>query len=185
MPPTMPLISIVDDDLSVRRALRRLVQSAGYTVETFASAREFLDSSPSGRTACLVLDIHLEGMSGFELQERMAADPAPIPVIFITAQDDAATRERARQTARSPRTCASSFDEQVLLAAIGRAIGARTDISATDIRRHRTHRAADGAEPAFFANGPRARRNRRSSVGFAGAIHFWGRFGGGRGGPLR
>ena len=121
MLPTMPLISIVDDDLSVRRALRRLVRSAGYTVETFASAHEFLDSFPSG-TACLVLDIHLEGMSGFELQERMAADPAPIPVIFITAQDDAATRERARQTGASA-YLRKPFDEQVLLAAIGRAIG--------------------------------------------------------------
>src|SRR2546422_1732868 len=98
MPHTMPRISIVDDDLSVRRALRRLVRSAGYSVETFASAREFLDSSPSGRTACLVLDIQLDGMSGFELQERMATDHAHIPVIFITAHDDAATRERARQT---------------------------------------------------------------------------------------
>ena len=122
MLPTMPLISIVDDDLSVRRALRRLVRSAGYTVETFASAREFLDSLPSGRTACLVLDIHLEGMSGFELQERMAADTAHIPVIFITAQDDAATRERARQTTASA-YLRKPFDEQVLLAAIGRAIG--------------------------------------------------------------
>ena len=122
MLPPMPLISIVDDDLSVRRALRRLVRSAGYTVETFASAREFLDSLPSGRTACLVLDIHLGGMSGFELQERMAADPAPIPVIFITAQDDAATRERARQTGASA-YLRKPFDEQVLLAAIGRAIG--------------------------------------------------------------
>ena len=118
----MPLISIVDDDLSVRRALRRLVQSAGYSAETFASAREFLDSLPSGRTACLVLDIHLEGMSGFDLQERMAADPAPIPVIFITAQDDAATRERARQTSASA-YLRKPFDDQVLLAAIGRAIG--------------------------------------------------------------
>ena len=123
MLPTMPLISIVDDDLSVRRALRRLVRSAGYTVETFASAREFLDSLPSGRAACLVLDIHLEGMSGFELQERMAADPAPIPVIFITAQDDVATRERARQTGASA-YLRKPFDEQVLLAAIGRAVGA-------------------------------------------------------------
>ena len=122
MCPSMPLISIVDDDLSVRRALRRLVRSAGYSVETFASAREFLDSLPSGRTACLVLDIHLEGMSGFELQERMATDPAPIPVIFITAQDDAATRERARQTSASA-YLRKPFDEQVLLAAIGRAIG--------------------------------------------------------------
>jgi FixJ family two-component response regulator len=54
---TSTVISIVDDDLSVRRALRRLVKSAGYIVETFASAREFLESSPRGRSACLVLDI--------------------------------------------------------------------------------------------------------------------------------
>ncbi len=58
---TKPLISVVDDDLSVCRALRRLIQSAGYTVETLASTREFLDSSPEGRPACLVLDIHLGG----------------------------------------------------------------------------------------------------------------------------
>jgi FixJ family two-component response regulator len=117
----MPLISIVDDDLSVRRALRRLVRSAGYAVETFASAREFLDSMPSGRTACLILDIHLEGMNGFDLQERMAADPLPIPVIFITAQDDAATRERARLTSASAYV-RKPFDEEILLAAIARAV---------------------------------------------------------------
>jgi FixJ family two-component response regulator len=90
----MPLISVVDDDLSVCRALRRLIQSAGYKVETFVSAREFLNSSPEGRTACLVLDIHLAEMSGFELQERLAADQAAIPIIFITAYDDASIRDR-------------------------------------------------------------------------------------------
>ena len=89
--PHRPLISIVDDDLSVRRALRRLVQSASYAVDTFASAREFLDASPFARPACLVLDLCLGGMSGFELQERLAVDGAGIPVILITAHDDAAT----------------------------------------------------------------------------------------------
>jgi FixJ family two-component response regulator len=121
MPHTMPLISIVDDDLSVCRALRRLVQSAGYTAETFASARAFLDSSPSGRTACLVLDIHLDGMSGFELSERLAEDRTAIPIIFITAHDDALTRERVRRagaTAYLPKP----FDEQALLAAIAGAV---------------------------------------------------------------
>ncbi len=58
---TQLVISIVDDDLSVRRALSRLVRLAGYAVESFASAREFLASAPRGRTACLVLDIHLNG----------------------------------------------------------------------------------------------------------------------------
>ena len=116
-----PLISIIDDDLSVRRALRRLVQSAGYAVETFASAPEFVDSIPSGRPACVVLDIHLGGMSGFELQERLAADEVSIPIVFITAHDDAATRERVRQSGvaaylRKP------FDKRALLEAIETAL---------------------------------------------------------------
>jgi FixJ family two-component response regulator len=120
---TTPLICIVDDDLSVRRALRRLIQKAGYAVETFASAAEFLDSSPLGRPACLVLDIHLGSISGFELQERLASAGAGLPIIFITAHDDAATRERVRQCAvvaylRKP------FDRRTLLDAIRTAIGA-------------------------------------------------------------
>jgi FixJ family two-component response regulator len=118
----MPLISVVDDDLSVCRALRRLIQSAGYRVETFASAGEFLDASPEGRTACLVLDIHLGGMSGFELQEQLAATRAAIPIIFITAYDDASIRERITRSGvtaylRKP------FDEGVLLDAIRTAVG--------------------------------------------------------------
>ncbi len=124
MPRTMPLISIVDDDLSVCRALRRLVQSAGYTVETFASAREFLDSSPSGRTACLVLDVHLGGMSGFELSDRLAVDRAAIPIVFITAHDDALTRERARRASVAA-YLPKPFDEQALLDAIRSAVERR------------------------------------------------------------
>src|ERR1700687_6309473 len=88
------LISVIDDDLSVRRALGRLVKVAGYSVETFASAHEFLASSPSDRTACLVLDLHLNGLSGFDLAEHLMAERGAIPIIFITAHDDADTRER-------------------------------------------------------------------------------------------
>ena len=117
----MPLISIVDDDLSVRRALCRLLQSAGYSVETFASAGEFLGSSPVGRTACLVLDIRLEGMTGFELQERLAADRAAIPTIFITAHDDASTRERV-QRAGVAAYLPKPFDQSALLAAIQKVV---------------------------------------------------------------
>ena len=100
MADTRPMVSIVDDDLSVRRALSRLVRLAGYAVESFASAREFLASAPRGRTACLVLDIHLdsEGMSGFDLQERLVADGVTIPTIFITAHGDGRTRERVKQS---------------------------------------------------------------------------------------
>ena len=117
MHPLAPLISVIDDDLPVRRALRRSIQAAGYTVETFASAREFLDASSVGRTSCLVLDIHLDGTSGFDLAEQLAADRAAIPIIFITAHDDVPTRERAR-LAGVAAYLPKPFDERVLLEAI-------------------------------------------------------------------
>jgi FixJ family two-component response regulator len=121
-----PVITIVDDDPSVRRALRRLVRSGGYTVHTFASAREFLDWLPRGRTACLVLDIHLDGMSGFDLQERLAADGVGVPVIFITAHDDAPTRERIERSGAAGHLW-KPLDEQALLDAIRRAIRLRSN----------------------------------------------------------
>jgi FixJ family two-component response regulator len=79
------LISVVDDDRSVRRALRRLLRTSGYATELFASAKDFLSSSVMGRTACLVLDIQLGTTTGFELQEELAADGSAIPIIFISA----------------------------------------------------------------------------------------------------
>ena len=121
MASTAPLISIVDDDLSVRRALGRLVQSAGYTVATFASAREFLDSPALSRAACLVLDISLDGMSGFDLQERLAADHPSLPIIFITALDEAMTRERFGRSGVAA-LLRKPFDEHTLLHAIRRAL---------------------------------------------------------------
>jgi FixJ family two-component response regulator len=116
------LISIVDDDFSVRRAVGRLVKAAGYAVETFATAHEFLDSFPSDRTACLVLDIHLNGMSGFDLEERLRAERVAIPIIFVTAHDDVATRERARGSGAAG-YLAKPFDGQALLDVIGTVVG--------------------------------------------------------------
>lgn len=118
---TAPLISILDDDPSVGRALRRLVQSAGYPVATFASAREFLDSPALARAACLVLDISLDGMSGFDLQERLAADHPSLPIIFMTALDEATTRARFRRSGVAVRLH-KPFDEHALLHAIRRAL---------------------------------------------------------------
>lgn len=117
-----PMITIVDDDPSVARALRRLIGSAGYIVETFASAQEFLGSMPSTRTACLVLDIYLDGMNGFELQEQMKANQLAIPIIFMTAHDDATTRERIRQSGPVG-YLVKPFDGQALLDAIRRVAG--------------------------------------------------------------
>ena len=117
-----PVIAIVDDDPSVRRALHRLVQSAGYAVQAFASAHEFLDSLLGRRAACLVLDIHLNGMSGFDLQERLAADEVDVPIIFISAHDDAPTRERIERSGAAAHLW-KPIDEHALLGAIRRAIG--------------------------------------------------------------
>jgi FixJ family two-component response regulator len=118
----VPVISVVDDDASIRRALRRLLQSAGYVVEAFASAYEFLASAARGRSACLILDIRLDGMTGFELQERLAADRSAIPIIFITAHDDAPTRERVQQ-AGAAAFLPKPFDAAALLAAVESAAG--------------------------------------------------------------
>jgi FixJ family two-component response regulator len=77
--PGEAVVWVIDDDLSVRQALRRLISSVGFAVETFASAREFLETVPHDRRGCLVLDIHLEGMSGFEVKERLVAGGVPHP----------------------------------------------------------------------------------------------------------
>ena len=123
MPNTTRLVSIVDDDRSVRRALRRLVQLAGFTAETFASAEDFLSSAFLVRTACLVLDIHLNGgMSGFELQAQLTADGVVIPIIFITAHDDVSLRERAEASGAAAYLC-KPFNDEVLLDAIRGALG--------------------------------------------------------------
>ena len=123
MPYITRLISIVDDDHSVRRALRRLVQFAGFTAETFASAETFLSSASLGRTACLVLDIHLNGgMSGFELQAQLTTDGVVIPIIFITAHDDVSLRERAKKSGAAAYLC-KPFNDELLLDAIRGAVG--------------------------------------------------------------
>jgi two-component system, LuxR family, response regulator FixJ len=119
---TAAAIAVIDDDASIRRALQRLLQSAGFTVETFGTAREFLDGDYWGRAGCLVLDIHLPGMSGIELQEYLAASRVPIPIVFITAHDDVSTRERVSR-AGAVGYLRKPFDQDTLIEAIGRAIG--------------------------------------------------------------
>jgi FixJ family two-component response regulator len=123
VPKTTSLVSIVDDDHSVRRALRRLVRLAGFTAETFASAEDFLTSAFLERTACLVLDIHLNGgMSGFALQARLIADRVVIPIIFITAHDETSLRESAEASGAAAYLC-KPFNDEVLLDAIREALG--------------------------------------------------------------
>ena len=92
-----PVICIVDDDPAVRRALGRLVESVGLRVEAFATPEEFLDSSPAREVGCLLLDIQLPGMDGFELHDRMVDAGMRVPVIFITAHPDIHSRAKARR----------------------------------------------------------------------------------------
>ena len=122
MPNVTRLVSIVDDDHSIRRALRRLIQLAGFSAETFASAEDFLSSASLVLTACLVLDIHLNGgMGGFDLQARLHTDRVVIPIIFITAHDDVSTRERAQNSGAAAYLC-KPFNDELLLEAIHGAI---------------------------------------------------------------
>jgi FixJ family two-component response regulator len=87
-------IYVVDDDPSVRKALRRLLQSAGFNVETFSSAQEFLKAEYQQTRSCLILDVHLGEMSGISLQKHLSESGARISVIFITAFDDEVTHRQ-------------------------------------------------------------------------------------------
>jgi FixJ family two-component response regulator len=88
-------ISIVDDDASIREALKSLMRSVRFGVDAFASAEEFLASERSDDTACLILDLYLPGMNGFELQNHLNIEGSRIPIIFITAHADEISRQRA------------------------------------------------------------------------------------------
>jgi len=92
------LVSVVDDDESLRRSVGNLLTSVGFRVETFASAEDFLQSSHRVNTGCLVLDLRLSGMSGLDLLNHLNAIGAPIPTVILTAHDDAEAR---RQTSRA------------------------------------------------------------------------------------
>ena len=89
------IVMIVDDDDSIRKAVRRLMKSYGFAVETFASAEEFLGSDRLAKTSCLILDVHMPGMNGLELQKRLVASGSVVPIIFITAFTDDRARAQA------------------------------------------------------------------------------------------
>jgi FixJ family two-component response regulator len=110
-------VFVVDDDESVRDSLRLMLESCGYPVSAFGSAEDFLDSGFEENPFCLILDIRLPGMSGFNLQEHLLKSQNKIPVIFITGHDHDRMEEEAMRMGaiaylRKP------FDEQGLLEAI-------------------------------------------------------------------
>ena len=88
-------VGVVDDDGSVRRALARLLHQHDIPVESFASAEDFLGRAVGGEPCCLVLDVHLGGLTGFELQDHLASRGVAIPIIFITGHDEIGARTLA------------------------------------------------------------------------------------------
>jgi len=119
-----PIVYIVDDDDSVRRALKRLMRSAGMEARTFASANEFLKSSPEEKNACLITDVKMRGITGLELHQKLTALGSKLPVIYITAFDEEEIRAQAKKTGgvgyfRKP------VDDQALLDAIQWALSRR------------------------------------------------------------
>ena len=89
------LISIVDDDDSLRNSLNNLIRSVGFRAQGFSSAEAFLNSSELHDTACLILDVRMPGMSGLDLQRQLVAANSPIPIVFITSHGDDDARARA------------------------------------------------------------------------------------------
>lgn len=115
--PKVALISIVDDDESVREALKSLIDSVGFHAEAFASAEEFLHSQSLAKTDCLIADVRMPGIDGLELQERLKTANSNIPIIFISAHDDGDARARGLR-AGAVDFLQKPFSEDSLLRAI-------------------------------------------------------------------
>jgi len=121
---TRTLVSVVDDNESVRESLPDLLQQSGLDVEAFASAEAFLDSPATGQTNCLILDVGLPGMSGPELQRELARRAQTIPIVFITAQGDKSLRPRLL-AAGAVACLFKPFSDTALIEAIEAGLGTR------------------------------------------------------------
>jgi FixJ family two-component response regulator len=116
-----PIVFVVDDDLSVRQGLERLLRAVGWRVETFASAQEFLAHQKENTPSCLVLDVGLPGLSGLDLQKQIMGANREIPIVFITGHKDVPTSVQAMK-AGAVEFLVKPFSEQDLLDAIEQAI---------------------------------------------------------------
>ena len=115
------LVSVVDDDESVRESLPDLLREFGFAVEAFASAEEFLGSAYVGQTKCLILDIGMPGMSGPDLQRELRTRKQAIPIVFITAQENATIRPRLLREG-AVECLVKPFSETALLTALNTAL---------------------------------------------------------------
>jgi FixJ family two-component response regulator len=115
-------VFIIDDDKSVRKALRRLIRSVGFQVEAFATAEEFLQAPAHPAPGCLILDVDLPGLSGLELHQQLIAEGRGVPIVFITAFANGQMRETALRSG-AVAFLEKPFEERSLLGAIEQAIG--------------------------------------------------------------
>jgi FixJ family two-component response regulator len=113
-PQQKALIAIVDDDESVRCAVQGVLRSSGYEPRAFSSAGEFLESGQQRVASCLITDVRMPGMSGLELQARLAEDGCKIPIVFLTAYGDLRMRSQAMK-AGAVVFLGKPFDAKVLL----------------------------------------------------------------------
>src|SRR6476620_1241546 len=111
------MVAVIEDDESYRVAVRRLLRSAGFSVQSVASAEEFLNSGQQQETGCLISDIRMPGMSGLDLQAKLNADHCPIPTIFITAHGDEDMRLQAMRGG-AVKFMVKPFDGEILLESV-------------------------------------------------------------------
>ena len=117
----------MDDDESVREAIRSLMDSLGFGTEVFSSAEDFLNSGRLHVTGCLIVDVRMRGMSGLELQRHLNATDFRVPIVFISANDDDSARSRALE-AGAVDFLKKPFSEDALLRAIGTSLGIYVDV---------------------------------------------------------
>lgn len=123
-----PCIAVVDDEASVRTMLGRLLRLADYQVAAFAGGEEFLASLAESRPDCVILDVHMPGLSGFDVQSRLRAAHIHVPVVFITASDDLALGRTAEE-AGGVRLLRKPFSNDELLDAIGIALRGKPSLA--------------------------------------------------------
>jgi FixJ family two-component response regulator len=123
--PTPAVVSVIDDDASVRKSLTRLISAAGYTVQTFASAEDFLAREPSAGPSCVVLDVRMPGVNGLDLQRTLGGALHEVPIVFITGHGDISMSVKAMK-AGAVDFLTKPFAAKELLEAIQRAIARDT-----------------------------------------------------------
>jgi FixJ family two-component response regulator len=116
-------VIVVEDDPGLREAVERLLLAAGYSTQSFASGEALLEAPARSRAACLIADVRLPGLSGFQLRERLAEQGTPLPVIYITAHDDPRARARAERDGALA-FLIKPFEGRRLLEVVGRALQA-------------------------------------------------------------